>query len=82
MKDCRAVLLIAFAAIVGTVCVAQAKQSDARHCADDYRKFCHQWGLETKGLENCMHRRRRQADQFMHRGVGANGPSHPSRSGS
>ncbi len=56
MKDCRAVLLIAFAAIVGTVCVAQAKQSDARHCADDYRRFCHQWGLETKGLENCMRR--------------------------
>ena len=47
----RAVLLIAFAAIVGTVCVARAKQSDARHCADDY-----QWGLETKGLENCMRR--------------------------
>jgi len=56
MKNCRTALLIAFAAIVGTVYVAQAKQSDARHCADDYRKFCHQWGLETKGLENCMRR--------------------------
>jgi hypothetical protein len=56
MAGYRAVLLIAFVAVVGTVYVAQAKQSDARHCADDYRRFCHQWGLETKGLENCMRR--------------------------
>jgi hypothetical protein len=56
MKGCRTVLLVTFALIVGTACAAQAKQSDARHCADDYRKFCHQWGLETKGLENCMRR--------------------------
>jgi len=54
MKRYRAVFLIASGLIVGAVCAAQAKQSDARHCADDYRKFCHQWGLETKGLENCM----------------------------
>ena len=33
---------------------AQAAHKDVKHCADDYRKFCHQWGLETKGLENCM----------------------------
>ena len=56
MTSYRTVLLIAFAAVLGTIYVAQAKQSDARHCADDYRKFCHQWGLETKGLENCMRR--------------------------
>ena len=56
MKDYRAVLVIAFALIVGTVCVAQARHSDARHCADDYRRFCSQWGLETRGLENCMRR--------------------------
>jgi hypothetical protein len=56
MKDCRAVLLIAFVFMVGTVCVAQARHSDARHCADDYRRFCSQWGLETRGLENCMRR--------------------------
>ena len=56
MMDYRAVLLIAFAMIVGTVCVAQARHSDARHCADDYRRFCSQWGLETRGLENCMRR--------------------------
>ena len=56
MTGYRGVLFIAFVAVVGTVYVAEAKQSDARHCADDYRKFCHQWGLETKGLENCMRR--------------------------
>jgi hypothetical protein len=33
---------------------AHAAHKDVKHCADDYRKFCHQWGLETKGLENCM----------------------------
>ena len=56
MTGYRGVLFIAFVAVVGTVYEAEAKQSDARHCADDYRKFCHQWGLETKGLENCMRR--------------------------
>jgi hypothetical protein len=56
MAGYRAVLLIAFVAVVSAVYVAHAKQSDARHCADDYRRFCHQWGLETKGLENCMRR--------------------------
>jgi hypothetical protein len=61
MKDYRAVPLIAFALIFGTVCAAQARHSDARHCADDYRRFCSQWGLETRGLENCM---RRHGDQL------------------
>jgi ribosomal protein L32E len=35
---------------------AQANRQNIRHCADDYRRFCHQWGLETRGLENCMRR--------------------------
>ena len=39
MMDYRAVLLIAFAMIVGSVSVAQARHSDARHCADDCRRF-------------------------------------------
>jgi hypothetical protein len=43
---------IAFA--FGVICSAQAAHKDVKHCADDYRKFCHQWGLETKGLESCM----------------------------
>ena len=35
---------------------AQASRQNIRHCADDYRRFCSQWGLETRGLENCMRR--------------------------
>jgi len=35
---------------------AQANRQNIRHCADDYRRFCHKWGLETRGLENCMRR--------------------------
>src|SRR6516165_1845530 len=50
------VLLIAFVSIVGSVCAAQARHSNARQCAEDYRRFCSQWGLETRGLENCMRR--------------------------
>ncbi len=38
------------------VCSVQAAHKDVKHCADDYRKYCHQWGLETKGLTNCMHK--------------------------
>jgi hypothetical protein len=53
MKGNRA-LIIAAALIVCGVCSAQAAHKDVKHCANDYRNFCHQWGLETKGLENCM----------------------------
>ena len=61
MKHYGAKLLISFALVVGTGWAVEARQSDARHCADDYRRFCHQWGLETRGLENCM---RRHGDQL------------------
>jgi hypothetical protein len=57
----RLVSVVAFALIVGAVSAAQARHSDARHCAEDYRRFCSQWGLETRGLENCM---RRHGDQL------------------
>ena len=53
MKSTKA-LFLATALIVGGAWAAQAAHKDVKHCADDYRKFCHQWGLETKGLENCM----------------------------
>jgi hypothetical protein len=56
MKFYSARLLIAFALIVLSICSAHANRSNIRHCADDYRRFCHQWGLETRGLENCMRR--------------------------
>jgi hypothetical protein len=47
-------LFIAAALIVGGIFSAQAAHKDVKHCATDYKKYCHQWGLETKGLENCM----------------------------
>ena len=56
MKGFHSVLLIALVLTIGGVCATQARQSGARHCADDYRRFCSQWGIETRGLENCMRR--------------------------
>jgi hypothetical protein len=53
MKQQKA-LWIAAALIVCGGFSAEAAHKDVKHCADDYRKYCHQWGLETKGLENCM----------------------------
>ena len=47
----RATLLIVFAVIL---CTASAAEAGKRKCADDYRRFCSQWGLETRGLQNCM----------------------------
>jgi len=48
------IALYAAAFVVGGVFSAQAAHKDVKHCAADYKKYCHQWGLETKGLENCM----------------------------
>ena len=47
---------IVAALMVTGICTAQAAHKDVKHCADDYRKYCNHWGLETKGLENCMHK--------------------------
>lgn len=56
MKSHVAMTFVALALLIGGVCTAEANRSQIRHCADDYRRFCHQWGLETRGLENCMRR--------------------------
>jgi hypothetical protein len=56
MNNHHRALFIAAALIVFGVCAAQAAHKDVKHCADDYRKYCHEWGLETKGLANCMHK--------------------------
>ncbi len=63
MRDYRAILLVGFALILGSAGVAEAGK---RKCAEDYRRFCSQWGLETRGLENCM---RRHGDQLTPRCV-------------
>jgi len=47
-------LIIAVALVVVYASSAQAAHKDVKHCANDYKQYCHQWGLETKGLENCM----------------------------
>ena len=54
MTNYAATLFMVAALVAGSAFSAQAAHKDVKHCADDYRKFCHQWGLETKGLENCM----------------------------
>ena len=53
IRDSRAVLLIMLAVILCSVSSAEAGK---RQCANDYRRFCSQWGLETRGLESCMRR--------------------------
>jgi len=68
MTSYRARLLIAFALVVCTAGVAQASRCQIRHCADDYRRFCSQWGLETRGLENCM---RRHGDRLTNQCIAA-----------
>ena len=49
----RTALVIAGAFVVFGAGKAQAAHKDVKHCANDYKKYCHQWGLETQGLENC-----------------------------
>jgi hypothetical protein len=54
MQRLSIAFLLAIAFVIGSISSPEAAHKDVKHCADDYRKFCHQWGLETKGLENCM----------------------------
>jgi len=54
MNHYRATLLVALTILVVSVSVAEA--TGKRKCAEDYRRFCSQWGLETRGLQNCMRR--------------------------
>jgi hypothetical protein len=54
MNHYRTTLLVALSILVVSVGVAEA--TGKRKCAEDYRRFCSQWGLETRGLQNCMRR--------------------------
>lgn len=54
MKQYHATLLVALSILVVSVGVVEA--TGKRKCAEDYRRFCSQWGLETRGLQNCMRR--------------------------
>jgi hypothetical protein len=62
MKDRR--LLLVTLALIAIFAAGTAQATGKRKCAEDYRRFCSQWGLETRGLENCM---RRHGDQLSHR---------------
>ena len=50
----RTALVIAGAFVVFGAGKAQAAHKDVKHCANDYKKYCHQWGLETKELETAV----------------------------
>ncbi len=60
MKYRNSALLLA---VVLIACSASAAEAGKRKCAEDYRRFCSEWGLETRGLENCM---RRHGDRLSH----------------
>jgi len=51
MKVSYVSLLVIVFVVLGSASVAEAGK---RKCAEDYRRFCSQWGLETRGLQNCM----------------------------
>jgi hypothetical protein len=51
MKSFQIFLLIVVAVLL---CSTGSAEAGKRKCADDYRRFCSQWGLETRGLQNCM----------------------------
>jgi hypothetical protein len=53
MRNFCGPLLVAFAVMLLTISAADAGK---RKCANDWRQFCSQWGLETRGLQNCMRR--------------------------
>jgi hypothetical protein len=52
MKQYGKIALAALSVVLLTAVVAHA--TPKRKCAQDYRRFCSQWGLETRGLQNCM----------------------------
>ena len=60
MKSYGVAVLIILAVVL---CFAGSAEAGKRKCADDYRRFCSQWGLETRGLENCM---RAHGDRLSH----------------
>jgi len=67
----RTALVIAGAFVVFGAGKAQAAHKDVKHCANDYKKYCHQWGLETKELELLF---RRPGFRALRRCAGKGGP--------
>ena len=59
----KASYLTSLVVILTILCSTSVAEAGKRKCAEDYRRFCSQWGLRTRGLENCM---RRHGDQLTH----------------
>ena len=51
----RGILIVSFSILCAASAQALSKNVQ-NHCVQDYKKYCHQWGIETKGLTNCMHK--------------------------
>jgi hypothetical protein len=70
MMSRRIGLAIGFVSVLGFVCAAQGAPSKhiQQHCVQDYKKFCSEWGIESKGLRNCMHK---HGDNLTHACVAA-----------
>jgi hypothetical protein len=66
----RASVLIGFISLFGFACAVEAAPSKhvQQHCVQDYKKFCGEWGIESKGLKNCMHK---HGDNLTHACVAA-----------
>ena len=45
-----------FLAAVLFLCSIGIADAGREQCAEDYRRFCSEWGLGTRGLANCMRR--------------------------
>jgi hypothetical protein len=52
----RGILIASFSMLCAASAQATVSKNVQTHCVQDYKKYCHQWGIETKGLTNCMHK--------------------------
>ena len=66
----RTALMVGLVAVLGFGYAALGAPSKhvQQHCVQDYKKFCSEWGIESKGLRNCMHK---HGDNLTHACVAA-----------
>jgi hypothetical protein len=48
-----------FVSLAVVICLPSRAHA-VRACAWDYRNFCGEWGIGTRGLDNCMNRNARR----------------------
>ena len=70
MTSYRTSLMVGLVAVLGFGYAALGAPSKhgQQHCVQDYKKFCSEWGIESKGLRNCMHK---HGDNLTHACVAA-----------